>query len=134
MLQRQGLIIAFAAIVLAMSGCSGDADMNMTVRLADPIRVEGPMMVFEGQYISDELFKRLKENETTEDWVLALLGEPTSRYTLNDGTSVWKWVYREQGFNTSVFKLTGSDEEPTLPQLLTFVRLRDGVVIEKWRG
>jgi hypothetical protein len=104
------------------------------MRVEEPIRVEGPMMVFEGHYISDELFERIKLNETTSDWVLALLGDPTSQTTLDDGTEVWKWIYREQGINTSILQLTSSDDAPTLPQMLTFVRLREGTVIDKWRG
>ena len=113
-------------------GCSTDSTLRMHVE--EPIRVEGPMMVFEGHYISDPLFERIKLNETTADWVLALFGEPTSQATLDDGTEVWKWIYREQGFNTSILQLMGSEDEPTLPQMLTFVRMRNGTVIDKWRG
>lgn len=67
-------------------------------------------------------------------WVIALLGEPTTISELDDGTEVWKWAYRERGFNTSVVNVLGDDDKPTLPQVLTFVRMRDRTVIEKWRG
>jgi hypothetical protein len=53
---------------------------------------------------------------------------------LDDGTAVWKWVYRENGFNTSILQVTGAGDSPTLPQVLTFIRMRDGTVIDKWRG
>lgn len=123
-----------ALLALCVTGCSNDLTMRM--RIEEPIRVEGPMMIFEGHYISGQLFERIKVNETTREWVIVLLGEPTECHTLDDGTEVWKWFYREQGFNTSVLTLLGGEEEgaPSLPQMLTFVRLRDGVVIEKWRG
>lgn len=112
----------------------GCGEMNMRVGMTSPIRIEGPMIVYEGSYISDELFERIEPGKTTEDWVIALLGEPTSRFTLDDGSEVWKWVYREQGYNTSILKLTGDEESPTLPQVLTFVRMDGNTVIEKWRG
>jgi len=103
------------------------------MRLDGPVRLEGPMMVFEGYYISDDLYERVKPNDAM-DWVTALWGEPTTKSALADGTEVWKWVYREQGFNSSIVQMTKSKDAPTLPQALTFLRVRDNVVIDKWRG
>ncbi len=85
---RRSIAAASGLALLALSACSNQHDLTMRMHLSEPIRVEGPMMVFEGMYISDALFERIKVGETTEDWVIALLGEPTTISELDDGTEV----------------------------------------------
>lgn len=122
--------------VLALA-CASELDTTMRVRMEEPIRMEmhGPAVIVEGRFISDEIFDRLALNEHATDWAIALFGNPTEIHPLDDGTEVWTWLYRERGMDTSMLSLTGKDkDEPARPQILTFVRFRDGVAIDKWRG
>ena len=112
--------------------------MTMKLQVEGPLRLQmqGPMIYFEGLYISDDLFARVVPGQTTEQMTAALFGPAAETYPQPDGTVIWKWIYREHGFDTTMFTLMGDDEEttPTQPQQITFVRFRNGIAIEKWRG
>jgi hypothetical protein len=99
------------------------------------VNIQGPQVRYEGVNISDDLLDRVKTDRTTDDWVVAVFGEPTGRATLRDGTEIWKWVYRPVQQEGTVVELFGkSEKEPKLATRAVFLRLRDGVVIEKWKG
>lgn len=100
------------------------------------VNVVGPSVRYEGVQISDDLLDRVKTDRTTDDWVLAVFGEPTGRGTLRDGTEIWKWVYRPVQQQTAIVEVFGGGDrkEPKLATQSVFLRLRDGVVIEKWKG
>lgn len=123
-----------------------EAAQDMPVRMTAPVPIAltGPITIqlsgagtqYEGTYISASLMDLIKEEETTADWILAVLGEPTARATLRDGTEIWKWVYqpvRHEGNLVSVLGF-GEDEEPEPRPIMAFVRLRGEVVIGKWRS
>lgn len=136
-------------VASGLSGCSPiegrfTADANakldgaMTMRLEGPIvmQMQGPTVRYEGTYVSKELAERIEVNKTRTDWLLAVIGEPNGTASLDDGTEIWKWSYRptEQTSSVvSVFGGGGSKEEPRLQPVTTYVRLRSGVVIERWR-
>jgi hypothetical protein len=110
---------------------------SVPVALAGPITIqlEGPSVEYEGTYVSEALIERIQLGTTGADWILAVVGEPQSRTTLDDGSEIWKWVYRPTGSQQSLVSLLGQDEEKPQPQPITaFVRLKDGLVIDKWRG
>jgi len=50
---------------------------------------------YEGRYVSDETLAQLHPG-ATQEYVVALLGEPSSRSELSDGSSVWKWAYSKR--------------------------------------
>lgn len=148
-------LIAFLSVA-ALAGCvenpmtmngnfKGDlngtlkGDLVTTVRLAEPIQLQmqmqGPTIRYEGTYISDELVERIQVGKTTDDWIVAVLGEPTAKAELRDGTEVWRWVYRPVTQEASVIEVFAKDEkEPKLATRVVFVQLRGGVVIDKWKG
>ncbi|MBC7834103.1 MAG: hypothetical protein H7Y88_03260 [Phycisphaerales bacterium] len=99
------------------------------------ISIQGPSTEYEGTYVSEALMEKIQLNDTREDWILAVLGEPTSRATLDDGSEIWRWVYRPAGSQASLVSLLGQGEEKPTPQPITsFVRFKGGVVVDKWRG
>lgn len=113
------------------------ADLNGALRLEGPVQIQmemrGPTVRYEGVFISERLLERVEVNKTSTDWLLAVLGEPTGRAELRDGTSIWKWSYRPLEQEASVISLFGSaKDEPALQPSTVFVRLRNDVVIEKW--
>lgn len=135
--------VLILASLVSLTGCSDsrmalESDMKMegTLRLEGPIQmqIQGPAMKYTGTYISENLLDRVKEKETRADWILAVFGEPEEKGKLNDGTEIWKWIYRPTMQDSSLVTLFGKDDEPPRPQQsATFLRMREGVVIEKWR-
>lgn len=114
-------------------------ELVTTVRLAEPIQLQmqlqGPTIRYEGTYISDELVERIQVGKTTDDWILAVLGEPTGRSKLRDGTEIWQWIYRPVVQEASVVEVFAKDEkEPKLATRIVFVQIRGTVVIDKWKG
>lgn len=141
-----------AAATLALGACSeakmtmdgtmkGEmkGDLNGAFKLEGPIQIQmqmqGPSVKYEGTYVSEKLLDRVNVGETRSDWLVAVFGEPTGKAVLGDGSEIWKWSYRPLEAQGSVFSVFGSGakDEPKLQQSTTFVRLNNGVVVEKWR-
>lgn len=112
-------------------------DLATTIKLEGPmqIQLQGPTIKYEGTYISDELLEQIEVSKATDDWILAVLGEPDARSNLRDGTEIWRWTYRPIEQQASIVELwSKSDEEPKLASRSVFVQLRSGVVVRKWKG
>lgn len=135
----------FAALITGLQGCSErmQLDSNLNGKLATSFQIEGPIQMqvqgptirYEGTYISDELLDIVKIGTTTDDWILAVMGEPDARTTLRNGTDIWRWTYKpieQQGSMVEVF--TRTEKEPKLAARSVFVQLREGIAIEKWKG
>lgn len=120
---------------VALSGCAREMGMKMEMQMSGELQMKGPSVVFEGMYISDALYERVTPGDTTDRMVTALFGPPAHTYPLADGTVIWKWIYREHGFDTTMFTVVGKGDEnsPSQPQQITFVRFRNGIAVEKWR-
>jgi outer membrane protein assembly factor BamE (lipoprotein component of BamABCDE complex) len=87
-----------------------------------------------GNYVSEDTFSRIKPGKTTAGWVAATLGEPTTRTHLDDGSEVWKWTYTEtRDSSGAVFLLFGHRSQRTTDGA-AFVELKNGLVVNKWRG
>lgn len=143
------LILPVCAMIPCMlsTGCTGgepmrvesklDGTVTTVLKLDGPLQMQlqGPIVRYEGVYISDELFERVDSGDTTDDWLIAVFGEPTGRATLRDGTEIWRWTYRPIEQSGSVVELLGGDDQdPKLATRAVFVQLRAGRVIEKWKG
>ena len=116
-----------------------DGDLMTTMKLEGPInmqvQMQGPTIRYEGTYISDELFDHVKLNKATGEWLIAVLGQPNAMSELTDGTEIWRWTYRPVEQQTSLVQVFSSrEEEPKLATRSVFVTLKDGVVVEKWKG
>lgn len=107
-----------------------------TVTLQGPIQLNIPGLSggSTGTFITEELFKMVKEEVTTGEWVIAVFGEPDFRSSMSDGTEIWRWTFRPLGDQSPLFRVFGNDKEPTPETLTTCVQIRDGTVIAKWRG
>lgn len=86
-----------------------------------------------GQYVGPATFNEIEPGVTTVDWVRGVLGEPTTKTSLADGSEIWKWSYtRKRSSAGGVFLLIGSSSaEETVGA--TFVQIKDGVVVKAWR-
>lgn len=137
------------AIVMAalLGGCSDhlSLDTNMHGELETALRLEGPIQMqvqmqgptvrYEGTYISDELLEHVTVGEATDEWILAVFGEPDARSKLRNGSEIWRWTYRPVEQQTSMVEVFSSTEkEPKLATRSVFIMLRDAIVVEKWKG
>ena len=106
------------------------------------MRVSGGTVKYEGTYISGDLLEMVQVNHTTGDWLLAVFGQPTDRSTLDDGSEIWRWVYRpvEQEQIPQVVQVTalgvGEKDKPKMSAVyqIAFVQLRNNKVVSKGRG
>jgi len=69
----------------------------------------------------------------TKSYVLAILGDPTDKIAVEDGTDIWKWRFTESRDSSgSVIFLVASDSQ-TETRHTTYVEFKDGVVLKAWR-
>lgn len=85
-----------------------------------------------GRAVSAETLSRIEPGRDRE-FVLALIGEPTSRTALEGGVEIWKWVYEEKRTRSSGLLLVVDSDETTERTGTTYVELRDGVVVKAWQ-
>jgi outer membrane protein assembly factor BamE (lipoprotein component of BamABCDE complex) len=86
-----------------------------------------------GNYIPDSTFDQIKPHETTEGWVRATLGKPTSIDKLDDGAEIWKYTYvvRKES-SGAVFLIFGGSSANEVEHT-AYVQIKDGVVTKAWR-
>ena len=106
-------------VLLALSGClvSGSASQTRT-----------------GKYVGEDTLAKIEPGKTTQGWIVATLGEPSTKNKVEDGSEVWRYDYTERRENnTAVFLLFGgSDKKETCGSV--FVEMKNGVVTNKWRA
>lgn len=122
MIQRAtGLVYAFALLVVMVSatGCISS----------------GSVSEYEGPSIGDRTLSQIEPTVTSQAWVLAVLGEPTERTTINDSTGpveIWKWTRRRlvttKGKTIVVSSTSKSEEIRTV-----YVEFKDQIVTRAWR-
>lgn len=128
-----------AVVVFALfPACTSTLNSNLNAELAlkGPVtlQLQGPVVKYKGTYISKNLMDQVEVNKSTADWVRAVLGEPDVRATLGDGSEIWKWSYSptEQSIGSlSVFGHSTKDEPKLIP-VTAYVRIKQGIVTEKW--
>ena len=114
----RGLILSGAMLVGA-AGCLVSSDTHQSRS---------------GTYVADTTFNQIKPGKTTESWVRATLGPPTSETKLDDGTRLWKYSYTERRESSgAVFLIFGGHDEKEQTHT-AFVELKDGLVTNAWRG
>lgn len=86
-----------------------------------------------GNFVPENTFDQIKPNQTTQAWVKAVLGEPTSKNTA-DSSEIWKWSYTERKESSgAIFLILGGHDEKEQAHA-AYVEFKDGVVVNKWRG
>ncbi len=115
--QTTRTVILLLAIMLAFSGClfSSSEDTKVT-----------------GRYVAPEVLDQVQVGND-KNFVLDLLGEPTSRTSPAPGTDVWKWEYtRATTKKGAVFLLLASSKTTTETESI-FVEFKTGRVTRTWR-
>ena len=86
-----------------------------------------------GTQVADATFNQIKAGETTEDWVRATLGQPTSDSRLRDGGHILKYTYTEHRESSgAVFLIFGGHDEKRVDHT-AFIEVHDNTVTKAWR-
>ena len=85
-----------------------------------------------GKVVSAQTLSRIEPGRDRE-FVLALIGEPSTKTALQGGVEIWKWEYREQRTRSSGLLLVVDADETTERRGTTYVEFRDGVVVKAWQ-
>lgn len=117
---------------LAIASIVGLAGVSLTA-LPGCIASGSSYTKAEGRYISNDTISRIEPGVTQRDWVLAVLGDPTSKSTLSDGREIWKWSSKTVSKSSgSVFLLVhGSNREVT--ERTVYVELEGDTVLSAWK-
>jgi outer membrane protein assembly factor BamE (lipoprotein component of BamABCDE complex) len=86
-----------------------------------------------GNYVAESTFAKIEPGKTTAGWVQATLGEPTSKSTA-DGNEIWKYTYTQKTDNSGAVFLIFGGHNSSETTGTAFVEIKDGVVVNKWRG
>ena len=118
-ISRNLLLTAFVVMLIGSAGCLVGSNSHIKR---------------EGTYISETTFRQIEPGKTTSSWVMATLGTPTEKSTVDPGHEMWKYTYKEtkdsQGY---VFLLFGGNDHKVTDGTV-FVELKDGVVTKCWRA
>lgn len=106
---------SFFIIVVLLSGCSASGNQNL--------KNETPQ----------SLQSKIIKNKTTKTELIAKLGEPDTRTTLDDGNEQWRYFMYNNQFNASTFipvvgLLTGGSQIQSKTLEIEF----KGEIVSKW--
>jgi outer membrane protein assembly factor BamE (lipoprotein component of BamABCDE complex) len=85
-----------------------------------------------GQYVSAETLAQIQTG-STQEYVISLLDEPTSKTALSDGTEIWKWTYSSSSSSSSHLLFLINAEKNTKNHHSSYVQFENGVVTKSWR-
>ena len=88
---------------------------------------------YSGRYISESGLSRIEKGKSKADFVLATLGEPTTKSKLDENGEIWKYEYTKttSGSGTVFLLFAGSNHTEKTGSVN--IQFKDGVVSEKWR-
>jgi outer membrane protein assembly factor BamE (lipoprotein component of BamABCDE complex) len=117
---RRLIALCAAAVAMALPACS-------VIESENHVR-------YTGNYVPADSLSQIKLGESTPEYTAAILGEPTSKSDLDDGTSIWRWDYtvRKEGEGSLLLVFDG--ESSSEKKQSTFVQFKDGVAVKKWRS
>ena len=86
-----------------------------------------------GEYVGKSTYSEIEPGVTTEKWILGVLGEPSSKTCLDDGSTLWKWAYKKDHSSSSAVFLIFGGSSRKESEGATFVQLKDGIVVKAWQ-
>jgi len=119
MMASAGTILLCAVFGFALTGCiSGRSDVRY-----------GP----KGPAVGTETLRQIQVGSTSKEWVLGMLGEPTSQTQTPEGTEILRYVYTKMvDSDFSAFLLLNFDDKREDRTVLYF-EITDGIVTRYWR-
>lgn len=114
---RQTLLLLALVATFALSGCliGGSSKTHVT-----------------GTKVGPETIAQLQSGKS-QAFLLALLGEPTSKADVGNSSSLWKWTYSERKTSSgSVLFIFGSTSEQEITSTCC-VEFKQEFVVRAWR-
>lgn len=88
----------------------------------------------QGNYVAQSTLDNILPGKTSNAWIVATLGEPTSKTVLEPGHELWKYSYKETHESGGAIFLLYAGGNGKVADGTVFVELTDGVVTKFWRG
>jgi len=85
-----------------------------------------------GDYVSPRTLEQIKTGVSAE-YVLAILGSPTTKSELENGTEIWKWRYTETLESHGGILIVFRSKSSTDTVHNSFVEFEDDTVVRTWR-
>ena len=86
----------------------------------------------EGKYVGTTTLEQITPGKD-QQYVMALLGEPTHRTSLDDGTEIWRWSYSEKKRSSGHVLLLIDTDSSRESQHSAYVEFSGGQVVKAWR-
>jgi outer membrane protein assembly factor BamE (lipoprotein component of BamABCDE complex) len=112
------LIVLGTLSLTLLPGCLVSSSSNTTIS---------------GHDVSPKMMAQIEPGKTRKDFVLATLGEPTTKTPLEDGSEVWKYEYRKKSHSSGAVFLLLNHDNYTEKDGAVYIILRDGLVEKTWR-
>jgi outer membrane protein assembly factor BamE (lipoprotein component of BamABCDE complex) len=84
-----------------------------------------------GRYVGPDTLAQIQPGKS-EAYVTALLGDPSDKTNLEDGTSIWKWSYTETRNSSGAVIFIFASDSKVETQRTTYVELKDALVVKAW--
>lgn len=86
-----------------------------------------------GTYVSSATLRQIEVGQTTDEWVLGVLGEPTQRVSVGEDEEVWKYLFTEErNRRGQILFVTGNDTRHASSSV--FLQVKDHKITKKWQG
>jgi len=83
--------------------------------------------------IGNQTLRQIECGQTTRDWLVAALGEPTEELLTEDGTEILKYRCTETKDNQFIlFPIVFVDDEKEIDHSVSF-EIKDGIVQRYWK-
>ena len=85
-----------------------------------------------GKKLKNSSLRKLEPGVTTKDWTVSVLGTPTSRSKLDNGTEVLKYEYSKTvNHELAIFLLLGTESEKTTSESVC-LEFKDNILTRYW--
>lgn len=113
--------LCLAAVVLAATGCLVMGGKSVKY---------GP----HGAMVSEDTLEQIERGRASKSKLVALLGEPSNKQQLEDGTEIYKYLYtKETSGGVAVFLILAVGDSTEQRNEL-FFEIKDDVVVDWWKG
>ncbi|MEM1449512.1 MAG: outer membrane protein assembly factor BamE [Planctomycetota bacterium] len=85
-----------------------------------------------GQFVGAETLGQIQPGDS-KDYVLAVLGDPTSQTVVDDWTEIWRWRYRETRKTRGHVLILFNNDSSSEREHSTYVQFENGAVSRAWR-
>jgi outer membrane protein assembly factor BamE (lipoprotein component of BamABCDE complex) len=85
-----------------------------------------------GRWVSAATLEQITPGRT-QDYVRALLGEPSTRTIVDGTTEIWKWTYSETQHSQGQLIFVYSGDSTERVEGATYVEFQEGLVVKSWR-